>query len=96
MASRATRGKGKAGSTKSGTAKKGTTGTAKTGKTGRTGKGKTGAGKNPTGNKKPTRPRCKICDKPIYVPDGWTRGPAVRRHYWAKHREVMQGRAKKS
>ena len=33
---------------------------------------------------------CKLCDRAIRLPDGWTRGPAVRRHYWAKHREVMQ------
>jgi hypothetical protein len=36
------------------------------------------------------RPHCKTCGKSIYVPPGWSRGPAVRRHYWAKHRDVMQ------
>ena len=39
---------------------------------------------------KPKRPRCHKCDKPIYVPPGWTAGPAVRRHYWRHHRDVMQ------
>jgi hypothetical protein len=34
-------------------------------------------------------PRCKTCGKAIRVPQGWTAGPAVRRHYWAKHRDVM-------
>jgi hypothetical protein len=36
------------------------------------------------------RPRCHTCGKTIHVPKGWTPGPAVRRHYWAKHRDVMQ------
>ena len=45
------------------------------------------------GGKKRVRPRCRICDKPIRVPKGWTQGPAVRKHYWAQHREVMSGRA---
>ena len=36
-----------------------------------------------------TRPRCRTCGKAIPVPRGWSHGPAVRRHYWAKHREVM-------
>jgi hypothetical protein len=35
-------------------------------------------------------PRCHRCDRPIRVPKGWSQGAAVRRHYWAKHREVMQ------
>ena len=41
--------------------------------------------------KKTTRksPRCQTCGKPIRIPKGWTRGPAVRRHYWRHHREVM-------
>lgn len=43
------------------------------------------------GGKKRRRPRCRICDKPIPVPKGWTQGPAVRKHYWAKHREIMSG-----
>lgn len=33
---------------------------------------------------------CRTCGKRIRIPDGWTTGPAVRRHYWAKHRDVMQ------
>lgn len=34
-------------------------------------------------------PRCKACDKPIRIPEGWSTGAGVRRHYWSKHREVM-------
>ena len=32
---------------------------------------------------------CRTCGRRIRIPDGWTVGPAVRRHYWAKHRDVM-------
>lgn len=32
---------------------------------------------------------CRTCGKRIRIPEGWTIGPAVRRHYWAKHRDVM-------
>ena len=39
---------------------------------------------------KPKRPRCHTCGKPIHIPQGWSPGPAVRRHYWKHHREVMQ------
>jgi hypothetical protein len=39
--------------------------------------------------KKARSPRCKTCGKAIRVPQGWSVGPAVRRHYWAKHRDVM-------
>ncbi len=35
-------------------------------------------------------PRCKNCDTAIRVPKGWSHGAAVRRHYWAKHPEVMR------
>jgi hypothetical protein len=45
------------------------------------------------GAKKSARPksaRCKTCGKVIRIPQGWTVGPAVRRHYWRHHREVMQ------
>lgn len=35
-------------------------------------------------------PRCKECGKAIRVPEGWNAGSAARKHYWAKHREVMQ------
>lgn len=35
------------------------------------------------------RPRCTRCNRSIYVPSEWSMGAAVRRHYWAKHREVM-------
>jgi hypothetical protein len=38
---------------------------------------------------KPKSPRCRTCGKTIRIPEGWSVGPAVRRHYWAKHREVM-------
>ena len=41
---------------------------------------------------KPKSPRCKTCNQTIRVPKGWTPGPAVRRHYWAKHRDVMQSK----
>lgn len=34
--------------------------------------------------------RCKTCGKAIRVPKDWTIGPAVRRHYWAKHPERME------
>lgn len=34
--------------------------------------------------------KCKTCGKPIRVPKGWSIGPAVRRHYWAKHPERME------
>lgn len=34
-------------------------------------------------------PRCRACGEAIEVPAGWSHGPAVRRHYWARHRDVM-------
>ena len=34
--------------------------------------------------------KCKTCGKKIRIPEGWSVGPAVRRHYWVKHPEVMQ------
>jgi hypothetical protein len=34
---------------------------------------------------------CKICDRKIPMPKGWGVGSASRRHYWAKHPEVMRG-----
>ena len=36
------------------------------------------------------RPHCQTCKRPIHVPPEWSTGAAVRRHYWAKHREVMR------
>ena len=36
--------------------------------------------------------KCKTCGKPIRVPKGWSVGPAVRRHYWAKHPERMESK----
>jgi len=40
--------------------------------------------------KKNASPRCHTCGKKIRIPEGWTALPAVRRHYWAKHRDVMR------
>ena len=35
--------------------------------------------------------QCKRCGAAIRVPKDWTSPlPAVRKHYWAKHPEVMQ------
>jgi hypothetical protein len=34
--------------------------------------------------------KCKTCGETIEVPGGWSVGPAVRRHYWAKHRDRME------
>ena len=34
--------------------------------------------------------KCKKCGKTIRIPKGWTIGPAARKHYWAKHREMME------
>jgi hypothetical protein len=42
-----------------------------------------------TSKKRHARPLCRTCGDTIEVPDGWSHGPAVRRHYWAKHRDVM-------
>lgn len=46
------------------------------------------------GKKKGAAPKktalCHTCGSRIRIPDGWTVGPAVRRHYWAKHRSTMQ------
>jgi hypothetical protein len=39
---------------------------------------------------KPKSPKCRTCGKRIHVPKGWSAGPAVRRHYWRVHRDVMQ------
>lgn len=33
--------------------------------------------------------KCNTCGKKIRIPDGWTVGPAVRKHYWTKHRDIM-------
>ncbi|MDQ3958354.1 MAG: hypothetical protein M3273_08550 [Actinomycetota bacterium] len=32
---------------------------------------------------------CRTCGQKIDVPEGWSHGPAVRRHYWSEHRDVM-------
>ena len=44
----------------------------------------------PEPSKRRKLPRCHTCDTPIRVPKEWSTGAAVRRHYWAKHRSVMQ------
>jgi hypothetical protein len=33
---------------------------------------------------------CRTCGATIEVPEGWSVGPAVRRHYWEAHPERMQ------
>ena len=55
-------------------------------------KGNNGSKKSKDNAKKSKNPRCRTCDKVIRVPKGWTQGPAIRRHYWREHREIMQGR----
>lgn len=58
---------------------------------------KQGAQEKPQ-QRKPARPRCHTCGRAIHVPAGWSGGPAVRRHYWRHHRDVMQsapGRSKR-
>ena len=39
---------------------------------------------------------CRLCERSIRMPKGWTRGPSVRRHYWAEHPEIMQPEKKKA
>ncbi len=36
------------------------------------------------------QPECKTCGAIIDIPDGWSVGPAVRRHYWEQHPDRMQ------
>lgn len=54
---------------------------------------------NPAKRRAPKRGKpkatCSTCGGRISIPEGWTVGPAVRRHYWAKHRDVMQPDAPK-
>jgi hypothetical protein len=38
---------------------------------------------------KRTTVKCRTCGERILVPTGWSAGPAVRRHYWRKHPDVM-------
>lgn len=33
--------------------------------------------------------KCHTCGKKIRIPEGWSLGPAVRKHYWTKHPDVM-------
>lgn len=32
---------------------------------------------------------CQKCQRRVRIPQGWTQLPSVRKHYWAKHPEVM-------
>jgi hypothetical protein len=32
---------------------------------------------------------CKTCGATIDIPEGWSVGPAVRRHYWQQHTDRM-------
>jgi hypothetical protein len=34
---------------------------------------------------------CRACDRRVRMPAGWSAGSAGRRHYWAKHPEIMRG-----
>jgi hypothetical protein len=34
-------------------------------------------------------PRCRLCERAVHMPKGWSMGASVRRHYWRKHRDVM-------
>ena len=46
--------------------------------------------------KKPLRSfHCAKCGRSIRMPKGWTVGPAVRRHYWAKHADVMRTKGRR-
>ncbi len=76
-----------------GSATKGTKEGANKKRTTRSAAKKTSTKKGTVGKKSATPKKswhCKRCDRAIRLPDGWTIGPAVRRHYWAKHRSVMQ------
>jgi hypothetical protein len=33
---------------------------------------------------------CKTCGTSIEIPEGWSVGPAVRKHYWEQHPEHME------
>lgn len=35
---------------------------------------------------------CNACGKKVRMPKGWGVGAASRRHYWAKHPEIMRGK----
>lgn len=39
---------------------------------------------------KSASPHCHTCRRAIRVPAGWSAGSATRKHYWAKHPEVMR------
>ena len=40
-------------------------------------------------DKEETMATCKMCRTSIEVPEGWSVGAAVRRHYWAEHPDRM-------
>lgn len=52
-------------------------------------------GRSSSGSKRKL-PRCHNCGRPIRIPKGWSRGPAVRRHYWRQHPEIMRGDSRSS
>jgi hypothetical protein len=33
---------------------------------------------------------CRLCERSIRMPQGWSRGSSVRKHYWSAHPDVMQ------
>lgn len=35
---------------------------------------------------------CRTCGAEIEVPEGWSVGPAVRKHYWNEHPQRMEGK----
>ncbi len=35
---------------------------------------------------------CRTCGAEIQVPEGWSVGPAVRKHYWSEHPDRMEGK----
>lgn len=35
---------------------------------------------------------CRTCGVEIEVPEGWSVGPAVRKHYWNEHPQRMEAK----
>lgn len=35
---------------------------------------------------------CRTCGAEIAVPEGWSVGPAVRKHYWNEHPQRMESK----
>lgn len=56
-------------------------------------------GDMPTRRTPDDRPRrsffCNACGRKVRMPEGWSPGSASRRHYWAKHPEIMRGKGGK-